>query len=238
MGVKVGCCGFPGGMGRYFRGFKLAEVQQTFYKPPHPETAARWRERAGPDFGFTIKAWQLITHPPSSPTYRRAGLSIPREKVGRYGFFRPTPEVLEAWQTTKEIARALKAQVVLFQCPASFTPAPEHQENLRSFFSAIGREFRWVWEPRGEWGEEVVSRLCRELGLVHGVDPFLAHPLSPGVKYFRLHGGPGYRHRYSDEELRALRGMVGEGEAYVLFNNLSMAEDAHRFLGILENPLS
>jgi len=32
--VKVGCCGFPRGMKRYFSQFRLVEVQQTFYKPP------------------------------------------------------------------------------------------------------------------------------------------------------------------------------------------------------------
>ena len=32
--VKVGCCGFPVSMKRYFQEFRVVEVQKTFYKPP------------------------------------------------------------------------------------------------------------------------------------------------------------------------------------------------------------
>lgn len=46
MSVKVGCCGFPGGMAAYFREWEVVEVQQTFYRPPELRTARRWRETA------------------------------------------------------------------------------------------------------------------------------------------------------------------------------------------------
>jgi len=62
MRVKVGCCGFPRGMKDYFSQFKLVEVQQTFYKMPKLDTALRWRQQAPPDFEFSLKSWQLITH--------------------------------------------------------------------------------------------------------------------------------------------------------------------------------
>ena len=68
--VKVGCCGFPRGMKDYFSHFRLVEVQQTLYKMPKLETALRWRQQAPSDFNFTVKAWQLITHPATRPTYR------------------------------------------------------------------------------------------------------------------------------------------------------------------------
>ncbi len=67
--VKVGCCGFPGGMKKYFSQFRLVEVQQTFYKMPRLKTAQKWRQEAPSDFEFTLKAWQLITHSPTSATY-------------------------------------------------------------------------------------------------------------------------------------------------------------------------
>jgi len=87
-----------------------------------------------------------------------------------------------------------------------------------------------AWEPRGEWKEETVRRLCQEMELIHCVDPFLQPALHGEVGYYRLHGGPGYRHKYSQEELERLKGMLGEGENYVLFNNIAMYEDAQRFL--------
>lgn len=234
MRVKVGCCGFPGGMGRYFSQFDLAEVQQTFYKLPQLETVLKWRRQAPSGFEFTIKAWQLITHSPSSPTYRKAGIKVPQGEVGNYGFFRPTEEVLEAWRRTREVARALECRVIVFQCPPSFQATAENAENLRRFFASVEREFIFVWEPRGGWAPDTIAELCRELDLVHCVDPFEARPLYGKITYYRLHGGPGYRHKYSDEELAKLKTLLKEGENYVMFNNIYMGEDAHRFRSLLE----
>ena len=64
-------CGFTIGRGTYFRQFRVVEVQQTFYDPPAQTTLARWRDEAPPEFEFAMKAWQVITHLGTSPTYRR-----------------------------------------------------------------------------------------------------------------------------------------------------------------------
>ena len=235
--VRVGCCGFPKGRENYFSQFKVVEVQQTFYKPPLPETALRWREEAPGGFEFCLKAWQLITHPPSSPTYRKAGIAISPGKEGCYGWFKPSEEVREAWGKTEQIAKALKARVILFQCPPGFKETLENIENMRCFFRWVERgEFLFAWEPRGGWSDSQVKALCEELDLIHCVDPLERAPLYGRVKYFRLHGGPGYRHTYSDEELDQLWGMA-EGEVYVLFNNLSMYDDALRFIKLGEKSV-
>ena len=102
--IKVGCCGFPVKRDIYYRSFPVAEVQQTFYQLPLITTGRRWREEAPPNFEFTMKAWQLITHEPSSPTYRRLRMTIPEEKKRDYGFFKGTEEVDEAWSKTAEFA--------------------------------------------------------------------------------------------------------------------------------------
>ncbi|MCX7854482.1 MAG: DUF72 domain-containing protein [Anaerolineae bacterium] len=228
--IYVGCCGFPKGRAACFQHFPLVEVQQTFYKPPRPETARRWRQEAPPDFIFTLKAWQLVTHPPTSPTYRRSGLSIPPDQRDRYGGFRPTPEVLEAWERTREVALALEAPIVVFQCPATFTPTPENIAAMRQFFSTVGRAgMRFAWEPRGPWEDETVAALCRDLDLIHCVDPFVRQPVTSGVAYFRLHGVGGYRYRFTDADLlRVLEWCRPFETAYVLFNNISMWEDGLR----------
>ena len=230
--VKVGCCGFPKGMKRYFSQFKLVEVQQTFYKPPLPQTAMKWRGEAPGDFEFCLKAWQLITHSPSSPTYRKAGIVIPSEKADSYGSFKVTEEVMAAWRQTEQIAKALKARVILFQCPPGFKESQQNIENMSQFFDSIKREFLFAWEPRGGWSDSRVKAICEELDLVHCVDPLERSSLYGGVKYFRLHGGPGYRHIYTDAELERL-GEIGKGEVYILFNNLNMYDDALRFIRLL-----
>jgi len=66
--IKVGCCGWAvkGGRKAYFKKFKLIELQDTFYNLPRVELAMKWRNMAPEDFEYTLKAWQLITHPHTS----------------------------------------------------------------------------------------------------------------------------------------------------------------------------
>lgn len=236
MDVHVGCCGFPKARGEYFAHLHLVEVQQTFYQPPLPATVQRWRAEAPPGFVYCLKAWQLITHPATSPTYRRLREPLPPEAHGRVGFFRPTPEVEEAWARTQEMARILEAPVIVFQCPASFTPAPEHVDNLRRFFERVDRgPFRFAWEPRGAWPEDLVRSLCQDLDLIHCVDPFGGLPVTSGEAYFRLHGIGGYHYRYTPEDLRRLLAWCqGYERAYVLFNHAAMWDDALAFASLLE----
>lgn len=66
--LKIGCCGFGQARTRYYERFPVVEVQKTFYQPPLARTLDRWRAEAPSGFAFTLKAWQPITHPASSPT--------------------------------------------------------------------------------------------------------------------------------------------------------------------------
>ncbi|MEW5709367.1 DUF72 domain-containing protein [Pelomicrobium sp. G1] len=235
--IRVGCCGFSMARAAYFRRFRVVEVQQTFYQPPRIGTLERWRAEAGAGFEFTLKAWQLITHEPASPTYRRLKSPIPEALKDRYGSFRPTQEVMEAWRVTAACARALQARIVVFQCPTSFGPTEERIAHLIRFFRAAraGHEdLVFAWEPRGPWPEATVAGLCRDLGLVHVVDPFQALPAAPGLRYYRLHGIGGYRYRYTDADLKRLAGWC-RGTTYCLFNNMTMAKDAARFARLLKN---
>ena len=233
--IKVGTCGFALRRQEYYRTFPVVEVQQTFYKLPRVSTGQRWRAEAAPGFEFTMKAWQLITHEPSSPTYRRLTKPIPVEFRACYGSFRPTEEVLAAWAQTRAFADALGATIIVFQCPPGFTPTPEHIANLRRFFSSIDRTgWRAAWEPRGSWPTDTARGLCRELDLIHVVDPLKETPLHGAIRYYRLHGVIGYRYVHTDQDLQRLRAACdGELPTYCLFNNLFMAEDAVRFQALL-----
>lgn len=232
--IKIGCCGFPKAKKEYYRRFRLVEVQQTFYQPPLLKTAETWRAGAPEGFEFAVKAWQLITHPASSPTYRRLRTRV--ENPGRCGFFKPTDEVWAAWERTKEIALALRARIVLFQCPAGFAPTEAHVRDLRGFFSRLrrpGREFLFAWEPRGGWDDGLIRDLCRDLGLIHCVDPFVRPPVFGDLAYFRLHGIGGYGYRFTEDDLRKVLLWCQEHpEVYLLFNNVSMFDDALRMKGL------
>jgi len=249
MSIRVGTCGWSvkGGRKAYFKVFRVVELQETFYKLPLAETARRWREDAPSDFEFTVKAWQVITHPSSSPTWRKAGLKIDPEKAESYGHLKPTSENIEAWGKVLEICRALNAKICILQTPPSFSFSEENVENMFKFFSRISRDDLVIgWEPRGTWGEKmnVVGEICRRLNIIHVVDPFRRMPTHYGkVCYFRLHGIGGgevnYSYKYKLEDLITLKKIVEKiassgVDVYVMFNNIYMASDAREFMKLLE----
>lgn len=236
MQIKIGCCGFPVARDKYFNYFSVVELQQTFYQPPKLETAMKWRKEAPGEFEFTLKAWQLITHPPTSPTYRKLTQMLPEKKLKNYGFFKPTDEVFSAWQKTEEIAKALNSKLILFQCPASFKPTEENKRHLKKFFSSIKRnDFYFAWEPRGKWPKEEIINLCKDLGLVHCVDPFKDKPLYGKIIYFRLHGKEGYKYKYTDDDFKNLiKKIKRKVNCYIMFNNVYMFEDALKFSKLIQ----
>ena len=184
-----------------------------------------------------MKAWQLITHTPSSPTYRRLRSPVSAEEKELYGSFRRTEQVWLAWERTREIANILDARVIVFQCPKSFLPTRESIRNLSIFFQQIDRDKHTLaWEPRGDdWTPQLVRDLCAENNLIHCVDPFERDPAYGDALYWRLHGGAGYRYRYTDEDLTELHANLQarahlHGPNYIMFNNISSRQDALRFL--------
>jgi len=237
--IQTGCCGFPRAHRLCYEYLDVVEVQQVFYHPPRLSTVERWRHQAPADFTFTPKAWQLISHEPSSPTYRRLRMEL-SVSFDHYGSFRPTREVYEAWERSRDLALTLQAPILLFRCPASFTPSGEHKANLRSFMRGIDRRgLVLAWEPRGEWADGEIAELCHELDLIHAVDLFQRLPVTGEVAYFRLHGRGGYQYQYTDQELAQLTEWCGGHPfAYCLFNpstgsglrNTSMFDDALRFI--------
>jgi uncharacterized protein YecE (DUF72 family) len=228
---KTGCCGFPLPKIEYAERFPVVEVQQTFYEPPRIPTLQRWRALVPPHFEFTLKAWQLITHTAKSPTYRRLKTKLTPQELHQCGAFQSTPIVQRAWETTRACAEALCARHLLFQCPASFTPTTQNVDQMRHFFTAIERrELKLLWEPRGNWPDSLVLSLCKELDLVHVVDPFLSHSVTPDFIYFRLHGGKGFKQIFTSEELLGIARLIPAVKpSYVMFNNINMLEDAGKF---------
>ncbi|UCD56278.1 MAG: DUF72 domain-containing protein, partial [Candidatus Hydrogenedentota bacterium] len=90
-------------------------------------------------------------------------------------------------------------------------------------------------EPRGEWKPEEIREICEECSLVHCVDPFRSRPEAGPVRYFRLHGVSGYRHHYSDSDLETLlAGLDSRLPTYIMFNNVSMFDDAVRLKKLLK----
>lgn len=234
--VNIGTSGFRIPRAEYTQLLSCVEIQHTFYQPPQVATLERWRRETPPDFEFTLKAWQLITHEAKSPTYKRLKKQLSEVEKGGAGYFKPSAIVKEAWQVTLACAKALKAKTILFQCPASFRQTRENISNLERFFSGVERgRLNFCWEPRGAWDDEVVKGVCKSLNLWHVVDPFVRKSVTPDKCYFRLHGRKGWRYKYEEGELAELATMLPENRgSYVFFNNIHMTEDALKFKEIVK----
>lgn len=236
--TKIGTCGF-GRVKRpdYVKLFPVVEIQHTFYHPPEIKTLEKWRRDLPDDFECTLKAWQMITHESSSPTYKRLKRPLTDKETDEVGFFKPTDSVREALDVTLECAKALKARTILFQCPAKFQPLPENILNMKRFFTSFDRTgLNLAWEPRGKlWEAEVIRDLCQELDLWDCVNPFQRPTTTPDNCYYRLHGQPRWRYTYDDDELYELATLLPTDRlSYVFFNNVTMKQDAERFLRVLE----
>jgi len=229
---------------RYFREFNVVELQSTFYQLPKLSTAFRWREEAPTGFEFTVKAWQAITHPLLSPTWRRVKARPDLRDRAKYGLLRPTRQNFEAWDATLAICRSLGAKLCLVQSPPQFSHTAQNLRNLKEFFANIDRAgINIAWEPRGNWTEkpQEIRGICERFELVHCVDLLKRVPAHlADIGYFRLHGvgrkDTNYSYHYTgldfsqlSERLRFLAAR-GLSCAYMMFNNIAMFDDARRFL--------
>jgi uncharacterized protein YecE (DUF72 family) len=222
--IKVGCAGFPTSMERYFQNFRLVELNSTFYQYPREKTVEGWREKAPENFEFTVKAHQDISH--------KAKLKVEETS-------------LQALERMKQICKILSSKILLIQTPGSFRP--DKLADAQKFFRKVNREnIVLVWETRGPAWEtneayERLGQVLEKLDVTHVTDPFRITPAYTGeIAYFRLHGlgKQMYYYQYSDVELHRLKEFVTPYEkdgkrVYVLFNNLSMFEDAKRFMRYL-----
>ena len=230
----VGTCGFSKSRAEIFGKLQAVEIQESFYRHVDLATAKRWRRDSPKDFIFSVKASQLITHDPSSPTYRKSDFVPDPGSATKYGSFRPTREVVAAWRKTEETCRILDAKAVLFQTPPPFRPSEETIDNIGKFMQRAETKMIRAWEPRGDWPREYIEEICSRHRLVHCVDPFAEETVTTKTAYFRLHGKPpgsrNFYYTYSDQELATLRETcAGFDEVHVFFNNISMFADAVRF---------
>ncbi|MEM0295723.1 MAG: DUF72 domain-containing protein [Candidatus Korarchaeum sp.] len=240
--IRVGCCGFQVSKRSYAEIFDLVEVQETFYKLPNLETVRRWRRDVGRDsFEFSVKAWMVFTHEPSSAIWRKTGLPTDAD----YGSLRPTKKNLESWEKFRDVMRELNSNLVVFQSPPSFKATDENLRNSKEFFRSIGSEGIMIgWEVRDEswFKSEGFRRILEDLRITHVVDPMYESPVLGEFRYYRLHGSRKgnriiYSYKYSEEELLRLAELVRRNvmeRNYVLFNNARFSlESAKSFKEIL-----
>jgi uncharacterized protein YecE (DUF72 family) len=210
---------------KYYDRFNLVEINRTFYKFPKITTVKKWREEAPKGFEFTVKANKIISHEYKLDARKSC---------------------LDGFERMRTICEFLEAKILLIQTAASFTP--DRISAAEGFFRKIPRDqLTLLWETRGlAWDDpktrKKLADILAKVNVVHVTDPFRTLPARTNeIAYFRLHGAGErmYYYQYSDEELKRLHRIIRRFEeegkvVYVLFNNLSMFNDALRFGHFLE----
>ncbi|MGC8585288.1 MAG: DUF72 domain-containing protein [Thermoplasmata archaeon] len=228
--MKIGTCGFCEKHSQYYKDFDVLEIQNTFYDFVNEGWLEKLRKEAPDNFEFTIKAIQIITHPESSPTYRKF-----RSKFGnnsRYGFFRKTEEIYSSMEKMLEYSRILRSKIIILQAPPNFKETKENVENLHEFFSEFSdKEIILGLELRAEWDTSTIKKFTEKFGILHVTDPFRNISISDPFRYFRLHGITGYSYRYSTIDMLKLKNMVKDVD-YILFNNIYMCDNAKEFINL------
>lgn len=253
--IRIGTCGYsyydPGEgwkddyeskLQAFSDAFGLVELNRTFYDLPMVLTAERWRDEVIGEFEFTVKAWQALTHPTSSPTWRDTD-DLTEEQRDGFGYLRPNEVVKEAWRQTREVATALAADTIVLQTPPSFDATEAHESDMRELLGSIDRGgLELAWEPRGDWlaAPDRVETVCADLDLIAITDVLREDPLSTHEwAYTRLHGlndDPyDYDYDYSADELgrlaETLEAFAADHErVYALFNNFEMYDNATALL--------
>lgn len=240
--IRVGISGPSHDTTRWFDGLDCVELPGTGRGCPTLAEAHAWRTAAPPGFEFMLRAT-----PSAAPKRDRA--RAPRSRATRSSpVLEDTPAARRAWKATVEIARALRAAVVIIPTPASFRPTTANAARLEGFVGWAHRDgLRLGWEPRnGDWPDAELARLCRESSLTHVVDPLRRRPARGRPPCFRLNGVDGPGHHYTDDELSEIvrrcddygdgHAMYDAGSAYCLFGNATRREDARRLRRLLTRP--
>ncbi|WP_456432566.1 DUF72 domain-containing protein [Thermosulfuriphilus sp.] len=249
--IQVGTCGLPISLAKYVQIFEALELNSTFYRFPGPRALKNWQKILGTKerLFLSLKAYQGLTHPLSSPTWRRSGLKGEELKKlkGKVGCLKFSSETEGFVSKSLDIIKCLGARFWLFQLPKRCQREqgliPNFFEKLKGVVSEeilLGIEIRWE-------NPLLIERLYRDFGVIPVFDPFLSPELfekfapSLPLLYLRLHGSLekgriNYIKSYSDEELETLRERLqstGAQRIIVLFNNTKMYEDALRFKQLL-----
>jgi uncharacterized protein YecE (DUF72 family) len=207
--------------------FTLVEINSTFYRVPAPHVVRRWAERVAdrPDFTFTLKAHQSLTH---------------------HGADGTPAELAPLHKAIEPLADAGRLGAVLLQFPWSFRFDAESRAHLDARVRDLHPLPLAVEVRHGSWTTPGASEYLAALDVaVCGVDqpvigesiPPYAFRTGPAGAYFRLHGrnyktwfaeeagrDARYDYLYTPEELSPWAAVIKKAAAdttatYVVLNN-------------------
>lgn len=190
----------------YSSQFSVVEVNATFYRTFKDQTYLNWRQRAPQDFGYVLKAPQLITH-------RKYLLDVDEDIQAFYHSCSLLQDKFElillqvAPNTPYDLVR-LKKALLAFPDPGR-----------------VAVEFR-----RPEWLSQDTLSVLRTVGAticnVDSPQQKISDSLTSRRAYLRLHGrNHWYAYNYSQDELKGIAALAqelaqrGASRVYIFFNN-------------------
>ena len=201
----------------YSKAFNFVEVNSTFYQIPQLEEVEKWRQLVPPDFTFSVRAHQSITHKHQ---------------------LQPVTETFESLEKMKQICSALNAEILHLQTPPSFKPTQASSKNLHNLAASLDLgKLRIALEVRNPESSKLPSNLVKIMqdhDMIHSVD------LSKGEKpayesdilYTRLFGrGEHNIYQPTDGELAEIDTAAlnsKSGKMVMSFHFVRMYKDAAR----------
>jgi len=205
---RIGTVGFDGPPKRTYTKLNLVEYQDSFTGTPSPRSLGRLRRAAGEDFSFVLRASAALTHA-GEKLLDRLNLSyLPQGRLPPKPFDLGEPGQA-AWGWTLESARALGAEAIYWQTPATFRPTPANRAVLTKFVERQGcADPPVIWDSQGLWEIDELVAASRDLGLIPCYDPLLDLAPLPGKTYLRVLSKARSVHGLSADELYLLADAV------------------------------
>jgi uncharacterized protein YecE (DUF72 family) len=210
-------------LGYYARKFPCVELNYTRYQMPKAGQLEQMIETGGPNFTFTVKANETLTHLVNPAQWQNE-----------------TKTWLKAMRPLRESGRL---EAILFQFPHSYCYTAENRRHLDRLLAEFSDIPAAVEFNNAEWGNNRVieglkargvAYVCTDLPDLQGFPPVLDVSTSP-LAYFRLHGRNAqtwwgsdsksrYDYLYAEQELESIAERIKRIAAkaektLVFFNN-------------------
>jgi uncharacterized protein YecE (DUF72 family) len=176
---------------QYSNIFPTVEIDSTFYALPNEGTVQGWARHTPPEFSFSAKLPQTITHK------KLLDLTRGVEK-----------DLNQFINTMKPTVEADKLAAILIQLPPNLRL---NLEKLESFFSILPENLKCAVEFRhNSWLTDDAFKLLKKHGVAYTVvdEPLLPPDVhvTSDLAYIRWHGRgshPWFNYKYSEEQLAA-----------------------------------
>ncbi len=197
----------------YAEVFNFVEVNSTFYEYPDPKVMEKWRRIVSPDFTFSVRCHQDLTH--------RIGL-------------KPADEAYHVLGQMVAYCGILRAPWLVLETPASYVLDDQTVDEASALLASANLHgVRLAWEPRAQVTRKA-QKMMQEHNIAHAVDLSRETPLfASDAIYTRLFGKGNHNiYQFSDDELKQIDNKILLSKAKTVslaYHGVRMYTDALRF---------